>query len=42
MALVHDSICGAATVDAGDYCIKVFDIGTVATPMAFTVSITYP
>ncbi|MGE3178360.1 MAG: hypothetical protein AB7O32_12910 [Vicinamibacterales bacterium] len=32
----------SATVDAGDYCIKVFDVGQVATPMAFTVSITYP
>jgi hypothetical protein len=31
-----------ATVDAGDYCIKVFDVGQVATPMAFTVSVTYP
>lgn len=31
-----------ATVDAGAYCIKVFDTGTLTTPMNFTVSITYP
>jgi hypothetical protein len=31
-----------ATVDAGAYCIKIFDTGTLTTPMNFTVSITYP
>ena len=31
-----------ATVDAGAYCIKIFDTGTLTTPLNFTVSITYP
>lgn len=31
-----------ATVDAGAYCIKIFDTGSLTTPMNFTVSITYP
>lgn len=31
-----------ATVDAGDYCIKVFDVGNIRTPLSFTVTITYP
>ncbi len=31
-----------ATVDAGAYCIKIFDTGTLTTPMNFTVTITYP
>jgi hypothetical protein len=31
-----------ATVDAGTYCVRVFDAGTMTTPIAFTVAITHP
>jgi hypothetical protein len=32
----------SAPVDAGDYCVKLFDVGTLTTPMSFTVTIVYP
>ena len=32
----------SATVDAGNYCVKLFDTGTLTTPMAFTITLTYP
>ena len=32
----------SAPVDAGNYCIKVFDVGQLQRPMNFTVTITYP
>ena len=32
----------SATVDAGNYCVKLFDTGTLTTPMAFTITLSYP
>lgn len=32
----------SAAVDAGSYCVKVFDTGALTRPMNFTVTITYP
>ena len=32
----------SATVDRGNYCVKLFDTGTLTTPMAFTITLTYP
>jgi hypothetical protein len=32
----------STTVDAGNYCVKLWDTGTLATPMAFTITLTYP
>jgi hypothetical protein len=32
----------SAQVDAGDYCVKIADTGTLTTPMKFTITITYP
>jgi len=31
-----------AQVDAGDYCVRVFDVGQLQTSMAFSVSLSYP
>jgi len=45
----HDVVTAAGTapqlsaqVDAGDYCVKIADTGTLTTPMKFTITITYP
>ena len=32
----------SATVDSGNYCVKLFDTGTLTTPMTFTITLTYP
>jgi hypothetical protein len=32
----------AATVDAGTYCVRVFDAGAMTTPIAFSVAISHP
>jgi hypothetical protein len=32
----------SAQVDAGDYCVKLFDVGTLTTPMSFTLTIVHP
>ena len=32
----------SATVDRGNYCVKLFDTGTLTTPMSFTITLTYP
>ena len=32
----------SATVDAGNYCVKLFDTGTLTTPMTFTITLSYP
>ena len=32
----------SAQVDAGNYCVKVFDTGSLTTPLTFTVTLTYP
>jgi hypothetical protein len=29
-------------VDAGAYCVKIFDVGTLASPMGFTITIVRP
>jgi hypothetical protein len=31
-----------ATVDAGTYCVRVFDAGTMTTPIAFSIAISHP
>lgn len=47
--VTHDLVAEAGSapqlstqVDAGDYCVKVFDAGQLRTPMSFSVTITYP
>jgi hypothetical protein len=48
--LLNDSVSAAAgsapqlsaQVDAGDYCVKVFDVGNLSTPMSFALTIVYP
>ena len=32
----------SAQVDAGDYCVKLFDVGALSTTMSFTLTIVYP
>ena len=32
----------SAQVDAGTYCVKVFETNRLTAPMSFTVTITYP
>ena len=32
----------SSQVDAGDYCVKLFDVGTLTTPMSFTLALVYP
>jgi hypothetical protein len=32
----------SATVDRGNYCVKLFDTGTLTTAMTFTITLTYP
>ena len=32
----------SAPVDAGDYCVKLFDVGGLTAPMSFTLTIVYP
>lgn len=30
------------TVDGGDYCVRIFDVGQLQAPMSFTITLTYP
>lgn len=32
----------AAAVDAGNYCVTVYDIGTISSPVDFSVTLVYP
>jgi hypothetical protein len=32
----------SAQVDAGDYCVKLFDVGALSSTMSFTLTIVYP
>jgi hypothetical protein len=32
----------SATVDAGDYCVVVYDLGTLTNPIDFSVTLVYP
>ena len=32
----------SAQVDAGDYCVRVFDVGQLQSAMTFSISLSYP
>lgn len=32
----------SATVDMGNYCVKLYDMGSLKTPMTFTITLSYP
>lgn len=42
MAAAGSSPQLSAQVDAGDYCVRIFDIGQLQSPMNFSVTLSYP